>query len=98
MNLKNPERRLPEKIKITTNIITLIILIGTIISGAILYGANQSTLRNDINSNNEEIIKIESRTNILEINRTEDQKIQTEMNTNIKWIMQNIEEIKELLK
>ena len=92
------ERRLTQKIKIVSTIIALIILVGTIISGAILYGANQGTLRHDINNNDEQITKHESRINILEINRIEDQRLQIEMCTNIKWIMQNIEEIKELLK
>ena len=100
--MKLPERRRWEKIKLVTNIITIIIFVGTIIGGAMIFAANQNQITNDIKQcsekNIDQDIEIEMNgKNIAEI-ITIIAEMQIKNETDNEWIKNTLVEIKEELK
>lgn len=100
--MKLPERRRWEKIKLVTNIITIIIFVGTIIGGAMIFAANQNQITNDIKQcsekNIDQDIEIEMNgKNIAEI-ITIIAEMQIKNETDNEWIKNTLVEIKEELR
>ena len=92
------ERRLTEKTKVTLNVATFIFIIIFIIGAAIAYGVREKDIGNNIKYLIEKDIIQDAQIIESQKNDAEYDKIYTEMNTNIKWIMDALVEIKEEIK
>lgn len=96
--MKQPERRINEKLKTVTLIITILIFISSIISATIIYANTQNGILNNVNRIMENDNIQEIKINNLEEKAIERQNILTELKTNQEWIMNTLIEIKERLK
>ena len=98
--MKKPliERRLSEKTKITLNIITIILVVGTIISGTLVYANSQNTLINGIEKTNNTDIIQNDRIEILENREREKQELLIQVTTKLEMIIDSLDEIKERIK
>ena len=92
------ERRLTEKTKVTLNIATVVFIIIFIIGAAIAYGVRENEISNSIKYLTTQGLTQSAQIIESQKNDREHDKIYTEMNTNIKWIMEALVEIKEEIK
>lgn len=87
-----------EKTKVTLNIATFICIVIFIIGAAIAYGMNENETNNNIKYLVEQDIVQDAQIIESQKNDAEQDKIYTELRTNIKWIMEALIEIRENLK
>lgn len=86
------EKRVSEKIKTITNIITIILFLAGIISASIIYANDQNKIKTDIELCTGNNILQEEKIKIIEERQNDIYNLIIEIRTDIKWIKETIRE------